>query len=366
MPPTQQQQPLSSSGVSKSEATGTVSDSSLPVKSDTTLVDQARKALFADLPNFSGHPSDDAEMFLKRLRYVFSDDPDSFRLHLVRGKLQRGAGLWFDKNKHQFSTWIDFEVAFFNHYAPKSSDDQKFANLRNRRQQRGETVASYFDSVIDLCEDVDSAMSEHTILRYLIDGLRPEYHTEVSRQKALIKTPADFLHYARTEEELYAAAHSVTHDSADTSTFIPPTVSTVQSSANPTRSTSFHSSQRRSQPRFSHNRSQFRHSHSTSHLQQRNVPSHAHQRTPSTRQHTQPASTSAPTTKTTPVTQSARSAYSSRTAARTPATTVFSPCKVCGRTNHRTIDCRHKSTTGCFNCSKQHHVRDCTLPPSFQ
>ncbi|CAF4308232.1 unnamed protein product [Rotaria sordida] len=44
----------------------------------------------------------------------------------------------------------------------------------------------------------------------------------------------------------------------------------------------------------------------------------------------------------------------------------FNNCKVCGRNNHRTIDCYYKRTIGCFNCGQNHNVRDCTLPPSFQ
>ncbi|CAF4304130.1 unnamed protein product, partial [Rotaria sordida] len=44
----------------------------------------------------------------------------------------------------------------------------------------------------------------------------------------------------------------------------------------------------------------------------------------------------------------------------------FSNCKVCGRKNHRTIDCYYKRTTGCFNCGQNHNIRDCTLPPHFQ
>jgi hypothetical protein len=33
-------------------------------------------------------------------------------------------------------------------------------------------------------------------------------------------------------------------------------------------------------------------------------------------------------------------------------TDKFSNCKICNRTNHRTIDCFHKRTTGCFKCGQ--------------
>ncbi|CAF4993960.1 unnamed protein product [Rotaria sp. Silwood1] len=44
----------------------------------------------------------------------------------------------------------------------------------------------------------------------------------------------------------------------------------------------------------------------------------------------------------------------------------YGNCKVCGRKNHRTIDCYYKRTTECFNCGHNHSIRDCTLPPNFQ
>ncbi|CAF4937178.1 unnamed protein product, partial [Rotaria socialis] len=34
----------------------------------------------------------------------------------------------------------------------------------------------------------------------------------------------------------------------------------------------------------------------------------------------------------------------------------FNNCKICGRQNHRTIDCFRKRTTGCFNCGQNHII----------
>ncbi|CAF0868042.1 unnamed protein product [Didymodactylos carnosus] len=44
----------------------------------------------------------------------------------------------------------------------------------------------------------------------------------------------------------------------------------------------------------------------------------------------------------------------------------FTPCKICGKKNHRATDCCHKNPSDCFNCGQNHSVRDCTNPPSFQ
>ncbi|CAF4347456.1 unnamed protein product [Didymodactylos carnosus] len=44
----------------------------------------------------------------------------------------------------------------------------------------------------------------------------------------------------------------------------------------------------------------------------------------------------------------------------------FYRCKVCGKTNHRTVECKHRYSSGCFNCGENHAVRDCREPPHFQ
>lgn len=43
----------------------------------------------------------------------------------------------------------------------------------------------------------------------------------------------------------------------------------------------------------------------------------------------------------------------------------FAQCKVCGQNDHRTIDCFHKRSTGCFNCGRNYKARDCTSLPNF-
>jgi hypothetical protein len=62
-----------------------------------------------------------------------------------------------------------------------------------------------------------------------------------------------------------------------------------------------------------------------------------------------------------------KSMFNQKSTSHQPISThQFSNCKVCGRKNHRTIDCFYKRTTGCFNCGQSDNVRDCTLPPNFQ
>ena len=82
---------------------------------DQTLLAKARKARFDDLPNFSGHPSEDVERFLKAIKNITKANDESENreiLEIVRGKLIQSAGIWFDNNESNFNKWLDFEIAF--------------------------------------------------------------------------------------------------------------------------------------------------------------------------------------------------------------------------------------------------------------
>ena len=82
---------------------------------DQTLLAKARKARFDDLPNFSGHPSEDVERFLKAIKKITKANDESENreiLEIVRGKLIQSAGIWFDNNESNFTKWSDFEIAF--------------------------------------------------------------------------------------------------------------------------------------------------------------------------------------------------------------------------------------------------------------
>ena len=63
---------------------------------DQTLLAKVRKAGFNGLPNFSEHPSEDVERFLKSIKNItkVSDESDNHEiLEIVRGKLTQSAGL---------------------------------------------------------------------------------------------------------------------------------------------------------------------------------------------------------------------------------------------------------------------------------
>jgi hypothetical protein len=117
---------------------------------DHTLLSKARKARFDDLPNFSGHSSEDVERFLKSIRNITkaTDASENMEnLEIVRGKSTRSAGIWFDNNESNFKKWSDFETAFRNRYFSTTIVHQKFDKLKQRKQLHDEPITSYCDDV---------------------------------------------------------------------------------------------------------------------------------------------------------------------------------------------------------------------------
>ncbi|CAF4224432.1 unnamed protein product, partial [Rotaria magnacalcarata] len=78
----------------KHPSINSISSSNMNQMTDTTLLAKARKARFDDLPNFSGHSSEDDERFLKSIKNITKANDQSENheiLEIVRGKLIQSA-----------------------------------------------------------------------------------------------------------------------------------------------------------------------------------------------------------------------------------------------------------------------------------
>lgn len=266
---------------------------------------------------------------------------------MIRGKLTHSAGIWFDNNESSFHTWADFETAFRNRYFPTNLADTTFAKLKARTQQPGESFTSYSDDVIELCRDSFPDLPDEIIIRHLMSGLQPHLKFELSRRESSIHSLDDFLKYAQITQDLYD-----TYKSSQASSLVsqPSPLLSNQATISSVAMINTQSPPRHPTPRQNH------HSSSSTATQKSTSPHHSllTSRAPHT---------NTPRRSHLPSNSQSRN-YNNR---RQPTShSSFSKCKVCGRTNHRTIDCFHKRATGCFNCGNNHQVRDCTLPPNFQ
>ena len=317
----------------------TTNDNSM---ADPVLLARARKARYDNLPTFSGHPSENAERFLKsikRLAKVTDDSPDQLFLEIVRGKLTQDADTWFDDNEPQFTKWSDFETAFRNRYFSTTIGNTKFDKLFQRKQGYDESVTAYFDDIIALCREVDLKMPNDVIIQHLMKGINPEIRKELTRLQSSMSIPSDFLKFAKLEQDL--------HD-----TFIQSQGATTQ----PEPLMTYHLSSNGKQI-STHNNSKYQ---QQNHAQQKqnvhptakenhngnwnsysNVPRHTSDK---------------------PINNNPKGNIFTR---NRPTRYRSDTCKVCGRQNHRSIDCTHRRPSGYYNCGQQHSVRDCPNPPHF-
>jgi hypothetical protein len=310
---------------------------------DPSILARARKARFDDLISFSGQPSEDVERFLKSIKNITKATNESNNhelLEIVRGKLTQSAGIWFDNNEAKFRTWLDFEVAFRNRYLSTTTTSKKFEQLKQRRQKPDELIITYCDEIVNLCREVDSKMSDLTIIQYLLSGLNTNVRKELSRRESAMNSLDEFLKYAKIEQDLYDTfdkprkssleSQSSSHD--NNLSMVPPVTTAVEPKQ-----------QRHQYPPRTFNQSSV----------------HNRNSIPQVKRNTTGQLTRENQQRRIPV----KNKLNSNTT-RTP-NQAFN-CKVCGRKNHRTIDCFYKRTSGCFNCGQNHFVRDCTMPPNFQ
>lgn len=309
---------------------------------DSTLLARARKARYDSLQNFSGQQSEDAERFLKSIKNISKatdDSTDPLLLEIVRGKLTQTAGLWFDDNESKFTKWSDFETAFRNRYFSTTIINQKFDKLSQRKQQYDESVTSYFDDIITLCREVDQQMPDTVIIQHLMKGINPEFRKELTRRQTTITTLSEFLKLAKVEQDL--------HD-----TFTQLQEMTIQ----PEPYATYHLSTQRNRMAPRNNWTYGQQQHAPRNQNFRTAPTqNSDENRNSPMNDTQGNARHQPTFD-----------NNTRTTSERTRQTRYRSCKVCGKQNHRSIDCIHKQKSGCYNCGKQHSVRDCVDPPHFQ
>lgn len=319
---------------------------------DPTLLAKARKARFDDLPNFSGHSSEDVEQFLKSIKNITKSNDASNNaeiLEIVRGKLVKSAGLWFDNNEGLFRRWSDFEMAFRNRYCSTTLMYTKFDKLKQRKQMDNEPIAAYYDEVVNLCREIDPEMSEHMIIQYLISGIDHRLKKAVSRHAPHMKNLNEFLTYAKIEQDLHETfgknncSSSGTEELAlNNSNESSPLITATINHSNPTpkRMNENHDYSKHAQPKSSES-----------------------YRNSMTRTEYRPRATYNYQFNQQPTRNTSSNNYQNHWVNTKQ---NFGRCKICGRNNHRTIDCAHKRATGCFNCGQPHVVRVCPMPPNFQ
>jgi len=290
------------------ESTTASSSVTTTTTSDPFLVSLQATAL-KELQKFTGDPTQKVTHFINAIEQLgtFTSLNDSMLHAVATLKLGGSAFNWYDNNKESLNSWFSLKTSLLERFKPSLSAAK--TQLKERHQQPGESLLGYYDDVIDLCKQVDSAMPLHMIVDYLQDGVRDELKIHVKRRMKTLPvdpSPAQFLKIARDEEELqkefsYSSSSNTTatqpyfaHLTAATSAAI----AHPDRSNNGSRSTTFQSSR----------------------------PTHT----------LNPLMSSSPRFAT---------PYNR-----------YRPCLICNQSNHRTINCFHKQPSGCYKCGAPDHV----------
>lgn len=266
-----------------------------------------------DLSKFTGEYSQKVIQFIRALEnlHTFTQLDSSTLYSIAVMKLDGPALNWYQSNRAALTDWPSLRTHLLEHYQPSSSDLK--TQLKVRRQQPGEPLLTFYDDVIDLCQQIDPDMPLHLIIDFLQDGVRDDLKIHIKRRLKMLSgpiTPSVFFQIARDEEELLKETFNTMASSSFTQPYFPQV--------------------------------------------------NAVTRPPTGTTHSPPIASQFATS----VTSSSYVPRSSR-GNFNPASQTFRPCLICRKSNHRTIDCYQKQATGCFKCGDpKHTIRHC--PQVFQ
>jgi hypothetical protein len=296
----------------------------------SAILVQAQKESHRNLPQFTGDLSQDVDEYIKKIEGIgaLTKEPEEVLHVLLKEKFSGHAERWYKDNEETLNTWSRLQLGIRERFKQPFMTQTLFATLDQRKQEPHETVSTYYDHVCRLCRRVDPDMSNKMIVHFLHKGIRDDMRTNIARALLTEKeqTPETFLKIARIEEQLdqatkqeetskpYFPRHGLYHSTTSVvnlPTFQPhsnPRTSQLSSSIT---QPVFHQ-QQPLRPRSTYSpRQPHMHTRSAGDFQQR---------TTQQQQHLQRTS-----------------------------------CLVCGRYNHRTIDCFHRKPTGCFKCGQTSH-----------
>lgn len=178
---------------------------------------------------FYGNGNDDVNDFVCRFERAckvngWTEDKDKARY--VPCFLAGPAYLWLENFEAEFAlkneqkdpkdemTYELLKTGLTSEFEPKTPVDIAEFKLRNRVQESGESVESYYQSVLRLCRIVNPKMEEEDKIRHLLHGLDKKLTKDVAL--ATNKTAADVLANARRVEKAISYSTITADENAET------------------------------------------------------------------------------------------------------------------------------------------------------
>ncbi|KAL1430178.1 hypothetical protein MTO96_015344 [Rhipicephalus appendiculatus] len=86
--------------------------------------------------------------------------PDSFRLENARLHMKGPARFWLQARVDDLTTWEDFKIAFKKTFVGQTSTTEKWKQMQERVQMKGESITAYFLEKTLLCKELGLSMQD--------------------------------------------------------------------------------------------------------------------------------------------------------------------------------------------------------------
>lgn len=86
--------------------------------------------------------------------------PDSFRLENARLHMKGPARFWLQARVDDLTTWEDFKIAFKKTFVGQTSTAEKWKQMQERVQMKGESITAYFLEKTLLCKALGLGMQD--------------------------------------------------------------------------------------------------------------------------------------------------------------------------------------------------------------
>lgn len=259
---------------------------------------------------------------------------------MCTAKLEGEAKRWYENNT-SLTDWTCLKTALLDRFSQPDSSSRMFEELQQRKQKSDETITSYYDDIMKLCRAYDPEMSNKMKISWLENGMQDSLKIPVKRQMKTLpeekRTAEEFLKIAKDE---YGLQRKARPEIESTSTYAPYFTNTVSTTAS------------RTENRLTHTKPNTEYT-SDRTFRRRSSPPHSQVDT-SKRTSTSYQNSNG---------QEQGKFRSKRSTTSRPSGTAsrkFTPCLICQRENHRTIDCYQKKSSGCYKCGQSDHkIHDC-------
>lgn len=152
---------------------------------------------------FRGEDGQDPSKWLKEYERVatYNKWDDLISLANVYFFLDGTARQWFENNEEQITSWSQFKSELGKIFGDcKQTKRRAEEELKSRAQRQGESVQSYIQSVLGLCQEINPNMPEDEKISHLMKGVAEDVYQALLTKE--MTTVGDFIKWCRHIEEM--------------------------------------------------------------------------------------------------------------------------------------------------------------------